>query len=149
MGGMHPDVARANVLLVAAADARAIGRVQWTSKGSARVGTAFVRAAGLLDPDSARLEFAVSPLRPTQPRVAYIADGASIRRLCVNKPHHPFAGTHKHRVTGDPVGDAYEPTDIPLLDLDAEPPPGAHRAIMEAFAAECFINVDDLEWVDP
>lgn len=48
MGGMRPDVARVNVLLVAAADARALGRVQWTSKGSTQVGTAFVRAAGIV-----------------------------------------------------------------------------------------------------
>lgn len=149
MGGMHSDVALVNVLLAVSAEARAVGRVQWARHGSKRVGRVLVRARGLLDPESARLEFTVSALRPTEPTVAYIADGAAIRRLCINSEHRPFPGTHKHRANGDPAGNAYEPTDIPTLELDAELPPGAHRAILEAFATECFIGVDSLEWVDP
>lgn len=149
MGGMHTEVGQANVLLAPSANARVLGRIQWSKRGSARVGRVPVDARGLLDPESARLEFTVSVLRPTEPKIVYLADGASIRRLCVNTPHDPHTGTHKHRVSGDPVGDAYEPTDIPAIELDAEPPPGAHREILEAFAAECFIDVGDLEWTDP
>jgi hypothetical protein len=149
MGGMHSEVGHANVLLASSANAQAFGRIQWSSRGSARVGKVPVRAQGLLDPESARLEFTVSVLRPTEPKVAYLADGAAIRRLCVNVEHRPYSGTHKHRVSGDPAGDAYEPSDIPALELDAEPPPNAHREILEAFAAECCIDIGDLEWVDP
>lgn len=149
MGGMHTDVVRASALLSVAAGARAIGLIQWAKRGSARVGVVHVEAQGTLIEDSARLEMKVSLLRPTEPTVAYVADGGAVRRLCVNAEHKPFAGTHKHRISGDPAGDCYEPDDIPKLALDGPLPAGAHRAIMEAFAAECFIDTSDLEWIDP
>jgi hypothetical protein len=150
-GGMHEDVVRAVALLSEAAGARAVGRIQWNRRGSssARIGVVHVRARATLIEDSARLEMTVSRLRPTEPKIAYVADGGSVRRLCVNSVHQPFVGTHKHRVSGDPAGDCYEPDDIPHFELDGPLPPGAHRAIMEAFASECFIDTSDLEWVDP
>lgn len=102
-----------------------------------------------------RLRMAVNELKPSEPALQYLAGdgrmGFSARRLCLNTPHRPFPGTHKHR--SEPGGGdegAYEPDDIPAVPLQPRVAPGTYRAILEAFAAECFIAIgDDFIWREP
>ncbi|KXK62253.1 hypothetical protein AWW66_09485 [Micromonospora rosaria] len=63
-------------------------------------------------------------------------------RMTVNllKPSEPGGGDEG----------AYEPDDIPPVPLQPRVAPGTYRAILEAFAAECFIAIgDDFTWREP
>ncbi|MEU8258851.1 hypothetical protein AB0C06_31830 [Micromonospora inaquosa] len=132
-----------------------VGRITWTTRnhvtreGLVRVDTSIPALA------PCRLRVLINELKPSEPAFQYLAgDGRlafSARRLCVNTPHRPFAGTHKHRV--EPGGGeeaAYEPDDIPFVPLQPRVPPGTYRALLEAFAAECFITFGtDFGWSEP
>ncbi|MDG4806499.1 hypothetical protein O7634_06985 [Micromonospora sp. WMMD1120] len=142
-------------LLSPLAEAVTVGRIIWTTKnhvvreGLIRVDTSINALA------PCRLRVLVNERKPSEPAFQYLAgDGRmafSARRLCINTPHRPFAGTHKHRV--EPGGGeeaAYEPNDIPVVPLQPRVSPGTYRAILEAFAAECFITFGtDFGWSEP
>ncbi|MGC5378748.1 hypothetical protein ACPXB1_09790 [Micromonospora sp. DT68] len=142
-------------LLSPLAAAVTVGGIIWATKnhvareGVIRVDTKIKALA------PCRLQVRVNYLKPSEPQFQYLAgDGRtafSARRLCVNTPHRPFAGTHKHRV--EPGGGeeaAYEPDDIPFVPLQPRVSPGTYRAILEAFAAECFITFGtDFGWSEP
>lgn len=142
-------------LLSPLAAATTVGRVAWTTKSHAtrqgiiRVDTAIAALA------PCRLRMLVNYLKPSEPQVQYLAgDGRtafSARRLCVNTPHRPFAGTHKHRVEpGGGEEGVYEPDDIPVVPLQPRVSPGTYRAILESFAAECFVAIGaDFAWSEP
>ncbi|WBB74193.1 hypothetical protein O7602_01105 [Micromonospora sp. WMMD1128] len=147
--------ANLGTLLSPLAQAVTVGGVTWATRnrvvreGVLRVDTT-LRA---LTP--CRLRMTVNELKPSEPALQYLAGdgrlGFSARRLCVNTPHRPFSGTHKHR--NEPGGGdegAYEPDDIPAVPLQPRVAPGTYRAILEAFAGECFIAIgDDFIWREP
>ncbi|MER7166540.1 hypothetical protein ABT336_10810 [Micromonospora sp. NPDC000207] len=147
--------ANLGALLSPLSKAVTVGGVTWATKGSVikngiiRVDTAISALA------PCRLRMTVNELKPSEPTLQYlIGDGRwgfSARRLCLNTPHRPFSGTHKHR--SEPGGGdekAYEPDDIPFVPLQPRVAPGTYRAILEAFAAECFIAIgDDFIWREP
>jgi hypothetical protein len=88
-----------------------------------------------------RLRIVVHELRPSEPRLQYLTDQGWLRRLCVNTEHRPISSTHKHRAVGGGDDSCYVPQDIPPIPLAPRVPEGALRAILEAFAAECGINL--------
>ncbi|WP_091299898.1 hypothetical protein [Micromonospora halophytica] len=147
--------ANLGALLSPLAQAVTLGGITWTTKnrvvreGTIRVDTTITALA------PCRLRMTVNELRPSEPALQYLAGdgrlGFSARRLCLNTPHRPFPGTHKHR--SEPGGGdegAYEPDDIPAVPLQPRVAPGTYRAILEAFAAECFIAIgDDFIWREP
>ncbi|MFC0008074.1 hypothetical protein [Micromonospora siamensis] len=147
--------ANLGTLLSPLAGAVTVGGITWTTKnrivreGALQVNTAL----RVLAP--CRLRMMVNELKPSEPTLQYLAGdgrfGFSARRLCINSPHRPFPGTHKHR--SEPGGGdegAYEPDDIPAVPLQPRVAPGTYRAILEAFAAECFIAIgDDFVWREP
>jgi hypothetical protein len=97
----------------------------------------------------------VNLLAPSEPKLQYLVgagrSGFSARRLCVNVPHRPIDGTHKHLAEpgrGDET--AYQPDDIPDVPLQPRVAPGTYRAILEAFAGECFVELgQDFRWSEP
>jgi hypothetical protein len=97
----------------------------------------------------------INPLTPSEPKLQYLVgagrSGFSARRLCVNTPHRPIDGTHKHLAEpgrGDEA--AYQPDDIPDVPLQPRVAPGTYRAILEAFASECFVELgQDFFWSEP
>ncbi|WP_157538963.1 hypothetical protein [Micromonospora sp. NBRC 110037] len=147
--------ANLGALLSPLAEAVTVGGVTWTTKNSVvREGVVRVNTViSALSP--CRLRMTVNRMKPSEPALQYLAGdgrtGFSARRLCLNTPHSPFPGTHKHRV--EPGGGderAYEPDDIPPVPLQPRVAPGTYRAILEAFAAECFIMIgDDFAWIEP
>ncbi|MFV2008770.1 MULTISPECIES: hypothetical protein [unclassified Micromonospora] len=142
-------------LLSPAASATTVGGISWRQKpGLDKEGLVQVRIA-IKHLAPCVLRMTVHPLRPSEPFLQYLVgagrDGFSARRLCVNHTHRPIEGTHKHR-TEPAIGDevAYKPTDIPEVPLAPRVAPGVHRAIFEAFAAECFVELGtDFTWVEP
>lgn len=147
--------ANVGTLLSLAAKAVTAGGIAWvatrvqTKEGTVKVRTVLPALA------PCRLRIVVNALAPSEPKLQYLAgagrDGFSARRLCINVPHRPLTGTHKHRLEpslGDE--DAYEPNDIPQVPLAPRVAPGTYRAILEAFAAECFVEIgSDFIWVEP
>lgn len=148
--GEHPDPKFVAALLSPLAGAKSDGNLRWAhdSTSSQYRGSLVVVAPGLVD--DGRLEISVSRLRPEAPCLVYLADGAFVRRLCVNKPHRPFAGTHKHRIETYGPAECYEPDDIPDLPIAPDVSPHLYRGIIEAFAAECSIAIaEDFGWSAP
>jgi len=147
--------ANLGALLSPLAQAVTSGGVTWaTLRGSATEGIIKVGTKIPIMP-SCRIRLVINSLSPSEPRLQYLVGlgqaGFSARRLCVNVPHRPFAGTHKHRA--EPGGGdegAYQPDDIPEVPLQPRVAPGTYRAILEAFAAECFVGFGpDFVWSEP
>ena len=147
--------ANLGVLLSPLAQAVTVGGITWSTKNQViREGT--VRVDTIMPAlTPCRLRISLNPHKPSEPALQYLISegrtGFSARRLCMNTPHRPLPGTHKHRVEpGGGEEGAYEPDDIPPLPLQPRVAPGAYRAILEAFAAECYIVIgDDFSWVEP
>ncbi|WFE62588.1 hypothetical protein [Micromonospora sp. WMMD714] len=147
--------ANLGALLSPLAAATTVGGISWTAKspmikhGLLRVDTDIMALA------PCRIRMMVNELEPSEPKLQYLVgdgrSGFSARRLCLNTPHRPIPGTHKHR--SEPGGGeegAYAPDDIPAVPLQPRVAPGTYRAILEAFAAECFISIgDDFIWREP
>jgi hypothetical protein len=141
-------------LLSPAAESVTVGGIVWTRRSVVAEGNVRVRTAlAVLTP--CRLRLTVNTLAPSEPKLQYLVsegrDGFAARRLCVNTEHLPHPGTHKHfpRPGGGEEG-SYEPDDIPDLPLQPRVAPGAYRAILEAFEAECFVAIgQDFIWVEP
>jgi len=147
--------ANLDTLLSPTAEARTIGGVTWKLDGTIRwEGEVDVRTV-LPMLASCRLRLVVNKLAPSEPKLQYLVkagrNGFAARRLCLNVPHSPFDGTHKHRAEpGSGDEDTYEPDDIPELPLAPRVAPGTYRAILEAFAKECFIEIGpDFVWTEP
>lgn len=147
--------ANLGVLLSSAANAVTLGPIVWAAgRGTATEGIVRVRTVlPALAP--CRLRMVVNSLAPSEPKLQYLVGdgraGFSARRLCVNTPHRPFSGTHKHKVEpGGGLEGAYEPNDIPAVPLQPRVAPGTYRAILEAFAAECSVEIGtDFRWTEP
>jgi hypothetical protein len=142
-------------LLSPLAEAVTVGSIAWVAqKGVIKEGTVIVRTV-LPALSTCRLRMVVNNLMPAEPKLQYLVatgrDGFAARRLCVNTPHRPIDGTHKHRAeVGGAPESFYEPDDIPQVPLQPRVAPGTYRAILEAFASECFIEVgSDFAWVEP
>ena len=134
--GSHNDPRFVAALLSRVARAHATGGVVWRKEGPRHVGTIPITVAAL-DIETARIEITANEFRPGEPTMAYIADGGWIRRLCINRPHRPIDGTHKHRL--ERAGEEpYAPTDIPPLPLSPDVDPESYREVVAVFAAECF-----------
>ena len=138
------------LLLSKASGATTVGPIQWTTQKSVSEGIVIVRT-DLPDLEEGKLRVLVRRLAPSQPRLQYLIGRASVRRLCVNEAHRPFAGTHKHMINPmETDEDAYEPDDIPHVPLAPRVAPGTYRVILEAFAAECEVAIgSDFVWVEP
>ncbi|MBW4703518.1 MULTISPECIES: hypothetical protein [unclassified Micromonospora] len=154
---VSPLITAANLgtLLSPLAAATTVGGMTWTAR-SPVIKQGLIRVVtGIEALAPCRLRMTVNELKPSEPALQYLAGegrlGFSARRLCLNAPHPPFPGTHKHR--SEPGGGeegAYEPDDIPTVPLQPRVAPGTYRAILEAFAAECFIAIgDDFIWREP
>lgn len=142
-------------LLSPLAQARTVGGIKWQQKpGPIKEGLVQVRVAlSVLMPCVLRMT--VNQLAPSEPFLQYLIGAGrerfSARRLCVNQEHRPIEGTHKHR-TEPALGDetAYKPDDIPEVPHAPRVAPGAYRAIFEAFAAECYVEIGtDFDWDEP
>lgn len=101
-------------------------------------------------PEGAVVHMTVLRRKFSEPKVVFrVADGWA-RRLCVNGTHRPIKGTHKHTIAPGGLEDAYQPDDIPHVPLTRRAPIGIHREIMEAFLAECNIELGPgYKWTDP
>ncbi len=138
------------LLLSKSSMATTLGQVTWKPKRSVTEGLIRVRTV-LPGLEEGVVRIHIRWPAPSQPRYQYLIGGASVRRLCVNDPHPPYGGTHKHVI--NPLGseeDAYEPDDIPAIPLAPRVAPGTYRAILEAFAGECEIRLgEDYVWTEP
>ncbi|MEU9155734.1 hypothetical protein AB0D59_35595 [Streptomyces sp. NPDC048417] len=138
------------LLLSKTSKATTVGAIAWKSQRSVTVGLLQVRTV-LPELEQGIIRIHIRWLAPSQPRYQYLIGGASVRRLCVNDPHPPYDGTHKHMI--NPLGseeDAYQPTDIPAVPLVPRVAPGTYRAILEAFAGECEVSLgEDFVWTEP
>lgn len=138
-------------LLSGHAGAVTVGGIMWERDRIPRIGT--VTVATSLAP--CRLRMVINVLAPSEPRLQYLVlagrNGFAARRLCVNVPHRPFPGTHKHRARpGGGDESTYRPDDIPEVPLQPRVAPGTYRAVLEAFAAECAITLGpDFDWTEP
>lgn len=147
--GEHPDPVFIRALLSPAARAHTAGPVFWAQVKTRFEGTVMVAAPGLQQ-EAARLIMTVNRLRPAELWLVYVTDDGWVRRLCVNHEHRPLTGTHKHKVEVNGGAGCYEPDDIPAIPLSPDVSPGAYRGVLEAFAAECSIQVRaDMSWVPP
>ncbi len=138
------------VLLSPLANAVTVGAMHWQAiKPRVKEGRVMVRT-DILDLDEGELIMRIRAPAPSEPKLTYLIGGAAARRLCVNGNHPPLPGTHKHRfrISGADE-DAYAPDDIPDVPLAPRVAPGVYRAILEAFASECFITVGDDCWTEP
>ncbi|WP_157180414.1 hypothetical protein [Protofrankia coriariae] len=144
-----------STLLSPVAEAVTVGGIIWVPiRATGKEGTVRVRTTlSTLAP--CRLRIVINTLVPSEPRMQYLAGAGretfSARRLCLNIPHRPFDGTHKHRTEPRSADEsAYEPDDIPEVPLAPRVAPGACRAVLEAFARECFIEIGpDFVWTEP
>ncbi|MDX3866866.1 hypothetical protein [Streptomyces europaeiscabiei] len=138
------------LLLSKTSKATTVGAIAWKSQRSVTVGLLQVRTV-LPELEQGIIRVHIRWPAPSQPRYQYLIGGASVRRLCVNDPHPPYDGTHKHMI--NPLGseeDAYQPTDIPAVPLAPRVAPGTYRAILEAFAGECEVSLgEDFVWTEP
>lgn len=142
-------------LLSPQAKAVTVGPIVWRSdRGVAQRGAVDVTTV-MSDLRPCSLEIRINPLSPSEPKLVYLVGSASerfaARRLCVNAPHRPYTGTHKHiAAIGGGEDQAYEPTDIPQVPLAPRVAPGVYRAILEAFANECHVTMgSDFVWTEP
>jgi hypothetical protein len=137
-------------LLSPTAKAITRGGIQWSRKHSVYTGLVTVETQ-IPDLRKGVIRMHVRKPAASQPRLQYLIGNAAVRRLCVNEPHPPFGGTHKHMINPQQSDeDAYEPTDIPVPALAPRVAPGVYRAILEAFIRECQIEVGpDFEWIEP
>lgn len=146
--------ANLGALLSSVAKAATQGPIVWSGRGVTREGIVRVQTV-LTELAPCRLRMVVNTLAPSEPKLQYLVgdgrDGFAARRLCINTPHRPFAGTHKHWIQpGGGMEGAYEPDDIPTVPLQPRVSPGTYRAILEAFAAECSIEIGtDFVWTEP
>jgi hypothetical protein len=132
-----------------------LGGIAWQQKSGPVVeGVVQVRVA-LTTLMPCVLRMTVNRLAPSEPFLQYLVgagrDRFSARRLCMNQEHRPIEGTHKHR-TEPAVGDemAYKPADIPEVPHAPRVAPGTYRAIFEAFAGECYVEIGpDFVWLEP
>ena len=140
-----------SALLSVAAEARTEGVITWTKRkphiyeGKIAVRTALSDCAlGLL-----RVYF-VDP-RPSEISCQYLINGAPVRRVDVNGSHRDVINkTHKHTyIPALGTESFYFPNDIPAVPLGPTVAPGTCRAVFEAFAAECFVLLDDGYWEEP
>ena len=138
------------LLLSKTSKATTVGSIAWKPHRSVTVGLLQVQTA-LPELEEGTIRIHIRWQAPSQPRYQYIIGNACVRRLCVNDPHRPYSGTHKHMI--NPLGteeDAYEPTDIPQVPLAPRVAPGTYRAILEAFAGECEVSFGkDFVWTEP
>lgn len=101
-------------------------------------------------PEGAFVEMTVLRIKFSEPTITFRVPDGWARRLCVNRTHRPFRGTHKHAIVPGDLEDAYQPDDIPHVPLKRRVPVGIHREIMEAFLAECNIELGPgYKWTDP
>lgn len=89
-------------LLSPFAKAVTVGGIAWQVKNDAvKVGTVEVSTA-ISELAPFYLRMSVNRHAPSEPRLQYLVSekpkAFSARRLCVNAPHRPFSGTHKHLV---------------------------------------------------
>lgn len=147
--GSHADAVFVRSLLDPSVGARTRGGVLWApTAGTSIIGKVEVLAPTIVQ-DSARLEIRVTPERRETFFCSYIADGGTVRRLCVNKPRGS-ALTHKHRSEVAGLGECYEPTDIPFVPRVPEVPSSVYLEVLQAFANECNIELsDDFAWSAP
>ncbi|XVV13654.1 hypothetical protein ACQP2X_04675 [Actinoplanes sp. CA-131856] len=148
--------ANLGALLSPVAQAVTVGGVVWEALQGAPIKEAVVQVRTALPALApCRLRMVTNALTPSEPRLQYLVgagrNGFSARRLCVNVPHRPIDGTHKHLAEpgrGDET--AYQPDDIPHVPLQPRVAPGTYRAIFEAFASECFVELgQDFAWSEP
>lgn len=149
--GAHGDRAFVDALLRPEAKAATTGVLTWTrGRGQRHEGRVRVVAAALPHARDAELLVTINRQRVEQLWLVYLADGANVRRLCVNHEHRPYAGTHKHKAECLPPDDCYEPDDIPAVPVSPDVGPELYREVFEAFAAECHVVLgDDFEWSPP
>lgn len=146
--GELQDFRVAATLVSSLALARTIGSWTWLHNGRSHLGEVAV-STNVAGASATRLRMTVHELRPSEPRLQYLATEGWIRRLCLNRPHRPIHGTHKHRV-GAEGETAYEPVDIPIPPLAPRVQHGTLYGILAAFAGECMIELsDDLDWSPP
>lgn len=132
--------------------ARAAGTISWVPKGPrCWIGTLPVRTTFDSGADSA-LQLGLKLPAPDQPNLQYLVRGVAVRRCDVNETHrgHPPFTTHKH--TYDPKTGAegsYLPDDIPRVAMGPTVPRGIYRAVFDAFAAECFVELGEGYWTEP
>lgn len=139
-GGWLDDSATSYLLAPATSTRLAGNTIDWTQEsGSALLGRCQVSAP----PGSwseLRVEVRVTPKRPEQFGVLFVCDQGWIRRLCVNRDHHPLTGTHKHRILGSNE-DAYTPDDIPTVSIPPVNAADDQEAVFRAFVTECSIVI--------
>lgn len=105
----------------------------------------------VIDCSSGLLRIYLLRPRPDRIHVQYLVNGVPIRRLDVNDAHKQWRDkTHKHTyIPALGAEDAYLPDDIPEVPLGPTVAPGTYRAVFEAFAAECFVELPDNYWTEP
>lgn len=140
-------------LLSGASEAVAEGPVRWSGTQGRRLGVLPVRTC-ISTVSVGELRMTVNAAAPSEPCLVYLIGGSALRRLCCNVSHRPLNGTHKHRL--DPVmrndDAAYAPHGIPDFPLSQTVVAGVYRAVLRAFAEECFISLpgdDGLWWTEP
>jgi hypothetical protein len=140
-----------SALLSEAAQAQTEGVITWTArKPHIREGKIVVRTA-LSDCPLGHLRVYYVDPRPSEISCQYLVNGAPVRRLDVNGSHRDVVNvTHKHTyVPALGTESFYYPSDIPVVPLGPTVAPGTCRAVFEAFAAECFILLNDGYWEEP
>lgn len=132
--------------------AEAVGQLVWSRlKPHAFQGVVEVRTA-VADCESGMLRMHFVTPRPDRIHIQYLINRVPVRRLDTNESHRdlPPDATHKHTYSPATGGEsAYVPDDIPEVPLGPTVAPGTYRAVFEAFASECFIELPAGYWTEP
>jgi hypothetical protein len=132
--------------------ARATGTISWSLKRPrCLIGVLPVRTE-FDGQTSSALQLYVKQPAPSTPELQYMVRGVPVRRCDVNGNHRgaPKFTTHKH--TYEPATGAegwYLPDDIPPVPLGPTVAHGTYRAVFDAFAAECFVDLGEGYWTEP
>ena len=104
-----------------------------------------VSGAGL----GVKFRMEIRALKPHEPKLQYLHPQGFARRLCVNAPHRPITGTHKHKILPN-MESAYEPDDIPPIPMNSPVTTELYREILEAFINECHVALGpNYTWTGP
>ncbi|NKQ59377.1 hypothetical protein HFP15_41740 [Amycolatopsis sp. K13G38] len=131
--------------------AKALGQLTWSRlRPQTRQAVIDVRTE-VMDCETGMLRMYVADARPDRIHVQYLINRVPVRRLDTNETHRGFPPdmTHKHTYVPNGAESAYIPDDIPAVPLGPTVAPGTYRAVFEAFASECFIELPEGYWTEP
>jgi hypothetical protein len=139
-----------SALLSPVGEARSVGRVSWSlKKPRCLLGVLPVRTTFDGTVASALQIYIKQPSLST-PELQYMVRGVPVRRCDVSGNHRKVKfTTHKHTYEPATGAEGFVPDDIPNVPYGPTVARGLYRAVFAAFAAECFVDLQDGYWQEP